>query len=125
MALDVGSQVVSSTSTDNSATGGAVIGEVDYNHFGASIGKDGFTFAVDKNDINITLLESSQTSSAGVGESTWPSMRATLAKIGISETELIRRCDATFKQGAKFVSWRLNDKNEFKKKYFMMKIQKE
>ena len=27
------------------------VGEVDYNHFGASIGKDGFTFAVDKNDI--------------------------------------------------------------------------
>lgn len=29
----------------------AGVGEVDYNHFGASIGKDGFTFAVDKNDI--------------------------------------------------------------------------
>ena len=27
-------------------------GELDYNHFGASIGKDGFTFAVDKNDID-------------------------------------------------------------------------
>ena len=26
------------------------VGEVDYNHFGASVGKDGFTFAVDKND---------------------------------------------------------------------------
>ena len=25
--------------------------DLDYNHFGASIGKDGFTFAVDKNDI--------------------------------------------------------------------------
>lgn len=30
---------------------GGTAGEVDYNHFGASIGKDGFTFAVDKNDI--------------------------------------------------------------------------
>ncbi|MDH5712094.1 MAG: hypothetical protein OEZ15_10600, partial [Gammaproteobacteria bacterium] len=27
------------------------VGEVDYTHFGASVGKDGFTFAVDKNDI--------------------------------------------------------------------------
>jgi len=27
------------------------VGDVDYSHFGASIGKDGFTFAVDKNDI--------------------------------------------------------------------------
>jgi hypothetical protein len=28
------------------------VGEVDYVHYGASIGKDGFTFAVDKNDID-------------------------------------------------------------------------
>lgn len=34
---------------DNDGLAG--VGEVDYNHFGASIGKDGFTFAVDKNDI--------------------------------------------------------------------------
>ncbi len=27
------------------------VGEVDYTHFGASVGKDGFTFTVDKNDI--------------------------------------------------------------------------
>ena len=26
-------------------------GDIDYNHFGASIGKDGFKFAVDKNDV--------------------------------------------------------------------------
>ena len=31
---------------------GGTAGDVDYNHFGASIGKDGFTFAVDKNDID-------------------------------------------------------------------------
>lgn len=31
--------------------GSAGVGEVDYIHYGASIGKDGFTFAVDKNDI--------------------------------------------------------------------------
>lgn len=30
---------------------GGTAGEVDYTHFGASVGKDGFTFAVDKNDI--------------------------------------------------------------------------
>ena len=27
-------------------------GEVDYAHYGASIGKDGFSFAVDKNDLD-------------------------------------------------------------------------
>jgi uncharacterized protein (TIGR02001 family) len=30
---------------------GGTAGEVDYIHYGASIGKDGFTFAVEKNDI--------------------------------------------------------------------------
>jgi uncharacterized protein (TIGR02001 family) len=30
---------------------GGTAGEVDYVHYGASIGKDGFSFAVDKNDI--------------------------------------------------------------------------
>ena len=30
---------------------GGSAGDVDYTHYGASIGKDGFTFAVDKNDI--------------------------------------------------------------------------
>jgi len=31
---------------------GGTAGDVNYNHFGASIGKDGFAFAVDKNDID-------------------------------------------------------------------------
>ena len=32
-------------------------------------------------------------------------MRTTLEKIGISETEFIRECDASFKQGSKFIGW--------------------
>lgn len=64
-------------------------------------------------NITVTLIESDQIPSIGVGEGTFPTMRKTLRTIGISETELIRHCDATFKQGAKFVSWRLNDSNEF------------
>lgn len=35
-------------------TGAGKAGDIDYNHFGASIGKDGFKFAVDKNDIKDT-----------------------------------------------------------------------
>ena len=31
---------------------GGTAGDVDYSHVGASIGKDGFTFAVDKNDVD-------------------------------------------------------------------------
>jgi uncharacterized protein (TIGR02001 family) len=34
------------------ADGNAGVGDADYIHFGASVSKDGFTFAVDKNDID-------------------------------------------------------------------------
>ncbi len=53
----------------------------------------------------MTVIESPTIGTVGVGEGTWPTMRTTLKKIGISETEFIRQCDATFKQGAKFARW--------------------
>jgi flavin-dependent dehydrogenase len=56
--------------------------------------------------INITLIESASVPTIGVGEGTWPSMRATLARIGISETEFLISCDASFKQGSVFRQWR-------------------
>jgi tryptophan halogenase len=55
--------------------------------------------------LQVTLLESPDVSPIGVGEGTWPTMRDTLRKIGVSETELIRQCDAAFKQGSKFERW--------------------
>ncbi len=39
---------------DADGTGVGKAGEVDYSHFGASVSKDGFTFAVDKNDVEST-----------------------------------------------------------------------
>jgi len=36
---------------DADGTGAGKAGDINYNHFGASISKDGFAFAVDKNDI--------------------------------------------------------------------------
>src|SRR5258705_3365293 len=41
----------------------------------------------------------------GVDEGTLPSMRDTLRRIGVSEPDFIRECDAAFKQGSKFVGW--------------------
>src|SRR6185437_5374212 len=41
----------------------------------------------------------------GVGEGTWPTLRTTLEKMGVSETDLFRHCDAAFKQGARFARW--------------------
>ncbi|QJR80660.1 tryptophan 7-halogenase [Alteromonas pelagimontana] len=55
--------------------------------------------------INITLVESDIVAPVGVGEGTWPSMRATLEKMGISETEFLLECDASFKQGSQFNNW--------------------
>ncbi len=53
----------------------------------------------------VTLLESPDVPAIGVGEGTWPTMRDTLRKIGVSESALFRECDASFKQGSKFERW--------------------
>jgi glycine/D-amino acid oxidase-like deaminating enzyme len=55
--------------------------------------------------LSVTLLESPDVPPIGVGEGTWPTMRDTLRKIGVSETDFIRQCDASFKQGSKFERW--------------------
>ena len=39
----------------------------------------------------ITVIESPDAPSVGVGEGTWPSMRSTLKKIGLNEAEFLRR----------------------------------
>jgi tryptophan halogenase len=53
----------------------------------------------------VTLVESSDIGIIGVGEGTFPSIRGTLAAIGLDEARFIRDCDATFKQGVSFVDW--------------------
>lgn len=58
-----------------------------------------------KQGVTVTLVESPNIAPIGVGEGTWPTMRTTLLKMGISETDFMRCCDASFKQGAKFAKW--------------------
>lgn len=67
----------------------------------------------DEHSVKVTLIESPNIPAIGVGEGTWPSMRSTLKRIGISETELFRECDAAFKQGAKFAKWVTGEENDF------------
>ncbi|MGD8174471.1 MULTISPECIES: tryptophan halogenase family protein [Marinimicrobium] len=55
--------------------------------------------------LTITLCESPSVPTVGVGEGTWPTMRGTLQKLGLSETEFVRRCHASFKQGSRFDRW--------------------
>ena len=62
--------------------------------------------------IKITLIESPDVKPIGVGEGTWPSMRNTINKIGISEHDFIKSCDASLKQGSQFIDWRTGDKND-------------
>jgi tryptophan halogenase len=61
--------------------------------------------------IEVILVESADVPPIGVGEGTWPTMRSTLKKMGISETDFLLECDASFKQGTKFVNW-LNKNNQ-------------
>lgn len=65
------------------------------------------------NDIQVTLIESPNIPTVGVGEGTWPTMRNTLVQLGISETDFIRECDASFKQGAKFAKWVTGKEDDF------------
>lgn len=53
----------------------------------------------------VTLIEAPDIPTVGVGEGTWPTMRGTLAAIGIDEAEFLAACDATFKQGSRFDGW--------------------
>lgn len=56
-------------------------------------------------DLSVTLVEAPDIPTVGVGEGTWPTMRATLAAIGIDEAEFLAACDGSFKQGSRFDGW--------------------
>lgn len=58
---------------------------------------------------NIKLIESPNVKTIGVGEGTWPTMAATLRRIGLSEAQFIAECDASFKQGSRFIDWRFGN----------------
>ena len=62
--------------------------------------------SINPDAIQVTLVESPDIPTIGVGEGTWPTMRRTLENIGVNESEFIRECSATFKQGTKFTNWK-------------------
>lgn len=62
---------------------------------------------------SITLVESPNVPAIGVGEGTWPTMRNTLKNMGISETDFIKQCHVSFKQGAKFAKWVTGKNDDF------------
>jgi tryptophan halogenase len=59
----------------------------------------------ERSHLELTLLESPDIGVIGVGEGTFPTIRATLQFLGIDERRFIRETAATFKQGIRFVDW--------------------
>jgi len=69
------------------------------------------------NSVNVTLIESENIPTIGVGEGTVPAIIDSLKYFGLSETDLIKDCDATFKQSIKFVDW-MKPRPEQKENYY-------
>ncbi len=59
----------------------------------------------DKGGVPITLIESPDIGTIGVGEGSFATIRTTLATLGIEEARFLRESTATFKQGIRFVDW--------------------
>ena len=63
--------------------------------------------------LRVTLLESPDVNTIGVGEGTWPTMRETLRQVGIKERDFLRECAVAFKQGSRFARWRDGTDDDF------------
>ena len=59
----------------------------------------------DRKRLDIVLVESPAIGRIGVGEATIPTLRDFTAFIGIDEPTLMKRCNATFKHGVRFIDW--------------------
>ncbi len=55
--------------------------------------------------IEITLIESPAIGTVGVGEGSTPRLKLFFDTLGISESEWMPRCNATYKNGISFVDW--------------------
>ncbi|MGH6736631.1 MAG: tryptophan halogenase family protein [Methyloceanibacter sp.] len=63
-----------------------------------------------RHKLEITLIESPAIPIIGVGEASLPGMVVLLNQLGISESELFKQTDATFKVAAHFIDWNRDGK---------------
>ncbi len=65
----------------------------------------GLVSLVKANICRVTLIESDEIASVGVGEATLPHMKEFNDHIGINEVDMMQKTNATFKLGIEFVDW--------------------
>ena len=58
-----------------------------------------------RSDVAITLVESAEIGTVGVGEATLPQIRDFNRLVGIDEAEMMARSNATIKLGIEFCDW--------------------
>ena len=56
-------------------------------------------------DVRITVIESPNIPTVGVGEATTISMNLTLKQLGLDERDFIKQCNGSFKCAVKFANW--------------------
>ncbi|MDN3380632.1 MULTISPECIES: tryptophan halogenase family protein [unclassified Pseudoalteromonas] len=83
--------------------GGGTAGWLTANHLASH-----YKESIAAGNLSIRLIDSPDVATVGVGEGTVPVIRETLKSFGISETQLLMKCDTTFKQSIKFVDWTYN-----------------
>src|SRR5512138_430986 len=67
-----------------------------------------------KQDVcEITLVESEDLGTVGIGESTVPPFVGLLRRLGIDEREFVQETEATYKLGIRFVGWHQHDDSYF------------
>ncbi len=76
--------------------GGGTSGWMSASAFAKSLGADNY---------NITLIESDEIGTVGVGEATIPNMRTFIDFLGIEESEFMAKTNASFKLGIEFINW--------------------
>ncbi len=59
----------------------------------------------EEEDVRITVIESPNIPTVGVGEATTISMGQTLSLLGVDERDFLKQCDGSFKCAVKFTNW--------------------